>query len=242
MNPEAMAPYGMALQAYEGGDSGAELIIRREDGREAPLPVSYFFRAPSSPMDQAALVRCSGHVLDIGAGTGPHSLLLRQKGLAVTSIDVDPRAVRIMRRRGLEDVHCADIFEFRGRGFDTILMLGHGIGIVETIAGLDRFLHHAHGLLSGQGRILMDSLDVRVTEDPTDLAYQEFNKRAGRYRGEIRMQFEFQGKTGPWCGWLHVDAETLGDHARQAGWHYEVVHQEENGNYLAQLSKIRREE
>jgi hypothetical protein len=54
-------------------------------------------------------------------------------------------------------------------------MMGHGIGMVETLAGLDRFLAHARGWLSGDGQILLDSQDVRVTDDPKNLAYQGAN-------------------------------------------------------------------
>jgi len=119
------------------------------------------------------------------------------------------------------------------------LMLGHGIGMVETIAGLDRFVAYAPRLLCENGQVLLDSLDVRVTHDPSNLAYHETNRRAGRYIGEIRMQSEFQGKAGPYYGWLQVDAETLKEHAEPAGWRCEVVHQEANGNYLACLTGAR---
>ena len=146
MNPKAMEPFGMALLAYFEGDTTAELIIRRDDGEERPLPVSLFFRDPSefTPIDNAAMDHCIGHVLDVGAGTGLHGLVLQRKGLPVTAIDISPHAVNIMKQRGLMDVHCADIFEFQGGRFDTVLMMGHGIGMVETIAGLDRFLARVH--------------------------------------------------------------------------------------------------
>jgi hypothetical protein len=83
---------------------------------------------------------------------------------------------------------------------------------------------------------LFDSLDVRCTDNPTHLAYQEANRRAGRYFGEFRMQFEYQGKTGPLFGWLHVDPKTLADHAGRTGWACEVAFREDGGNYLARLT------
>jgi len=231
----------MALRAYFEGEATSELIIRRDDGLESPLPASLFFRDPSefTPIDNAAMERCTGHVLDAGAGTGVHSLFLQRKGLPVTAIDISIQAVNIMKQRDLRDVHCADILEFQGGCFDTLLMIGHGIGMVETLAGLDMFLAHAGGLLSGEGQVLLDSLDVRVTDDPRNLAYHEANRQAGRYIGEIRMQFEYQGKKGPYCGWLHIDPKTLKEHAAKAGWNCDVIIKEDSGEYLARLRKRR---
>jgi SAM-dependent methyltransferase len=239
MDPKAMQPYGAALLAYLEGDTGAALILRRDDGQEAPMPVSHFFRDPSAftPVENAAIRHCSGRVLDVGAGTGLHSLVLQQKGLRVTAIDVSAQAVAVMTRRGVKDVHCADLFTYEGGPFDTVLMMGHGIGTVETIAGLDRFLAHARGFLAEGGQVLLDSLDVRGTADPTNLAYQEANRRAGRYVGEIRLQLEYQGEKGPYCGWLHVDATTLKEHAGGAGWGCDVIAGQDGGDYLARLTK-----
>lgn len=173
--------WSLVYRAHQGrpeeagaAQKAATLILRRDDGHGAPLPVSHFFRPPSAftPIEEAALARCSGHVLDMGAGTGLHSLVLQEKGLRVTAVDISPQAVHIMAQRGVRDVHCAGLFEYQGGPFDTVLMMGHGIGMVKTLAGLDQFLAHARGWLSESGQVLLDSLDVRVTDDPKNLAYQ----------------------------------------------------------------------
>lgn len=237
MDPEAMTPHGRAMQAFINGDHDAQLIIHRDDGHTQPLPMAHFFRDPSAftTIENTALDLCSGPALDVGAGSGLHTLELQGRGVSVTAIDISPEAVNIMGKRGVRDVHCADIFMYRGGPYCTMILLGHGIGIVETVAGLDRFLVHVRELLSDDGQILLDSLDVRNTDDPLHLAYHEANRQAGRYIGETRLEFEYGGIRGPSCGWLHIDADTLNEHARTTGWRCDVVMQESSGEYLARL-------
>jgi len=234
-----MQPFGRALLAFLDGDASARVILRRDDGEEVVLPAAIFFRdeAGFTPIEESAIGLCEGRVLDIGAGAGSHSLVLQRRGYPVTAIDISPEAVTVAQRRGVVAASCADIFSFADGPFDTLLMLGHGIGMAETIAGLKHLLARAHSLLADTGQLLLDSLDVRVTDDAAHLAYHEANRSAGRYIGEIRMQFEFQDRTGPYCGWLQVDADTLREHAERAGWRCEVVHREEDGNYLARLRR-----
>ena len=241
MNPEAMEPFGKALRAFSRGERGAVLTVRRDDGHVSPLPAGHFFREQRqfTRLEAAALALCRGSVLDVGAGAGEHALLLRGEGREVTPIDISPQAVAIMKRRGLREARCVDVFDFRGGTFDTVLLLGHSIGMVGTIAGLDRFLAHVRGLVAPGGQILLDSLDVRVTDAPDNLAYHEANRSAGRYIGEIRMRFEFRNEAGPVFSWLQVDAETLSLRSAIAGWNCEVVHAEQNGEYLARLSRQR---
>ncbi len=238
MDPDAMTPHGLALLAYFQGEAAAQLIVRRDDGVEYPLPVSHFFRSAAefSAIEVAALRLCRGHVLDIGAGSGLHSLVMQSRGLAVTAIDISPQAVEMMVQRGVRDVHLADVFEFQGGPFDTLLMLGHGIGVVEDLEGLNRFLIHAQQLTRGDGQVLLHSLDVRRTDDPSNLAYHDANRRSGRYIGETRLQFEYRGEKGPYCGWLHVDPQTLAEQAQQTGWECETILGQENGDYLARLT------
>ena len=237
MDPAAMAPHGRALLAYAEGDSAATEIIRRDDGNEVSIPVSLFFRPPEQfwPVELAALARCEGRVLDVGAGSGLHTLALQARGLLVTAIDVSPEAVAVMRQRGVREARVGDIYGFSGGRFDTLLMLGHGIGMTETLAGLDRFLDHARRLTTAGGQLLVTSLDVRRSDAPENVAYREANRRAGRCVGETRIQIEFAGEAGPYCGWLHVDPETLTQHAAAAGWTCEILHSEETGDYLACL-------
>ena len=240
MNAEAMEPYGQALLDFFNGESLATIVAHRDDGLADDLPASVFFREPSgfSSIEQAALALCKGYVLDIGAGTGCHSLALQERGTRVLAIDVSPQAIEILSKRGVEQRQHADVFEFHEGPFDTLLMMMHGIGMVEDLAGLDRFLSHSHRLLKPDGQLLFDSLDVRCTDYPLHLAYQEANRRAGRYFGEIRLRFEYQGRMGPPFGWLHVDPGTLTDHAERMGWACRVVCRKDNGDYLAQLTPM----
>ena len=94
MDPKAMAPEGLAILAYLEGDRDAELVIHRDDGMDDSMPVGFFFRQPPDfdPVEKEAVDRCKGHVLDVGAGTGPHSLVLQERGLSVTAIDIIPEA------------------------------------------------------------------------------------------------------------------------------------------------------
>jgi SAM-dependent methyltransferase len=238
MDAEAMEPYGLALTNFFGGERSATLIIRRDDGYADDLPVSHYFREPPefSAIEEAALARCRGRVLDVGAGAGCHSLVLQDRGLPVTAVDVCPQAVDIMVQRGVREARVCDVFEYRGGPFDTVLMMDHGIGLVEHLSGLARFLGLAHQLVAPRGRILCDSMDVRSTDVPSDVAYQEANRRAGRYIGEIRTQLTYAGRSGPFFGWLQVDPQTLSEHAIRTGWLCRVFLWAESGDYLAQLT------
>jgi len=238
MNPEAMKPYGLALSDYDKGNLSATLIIYRDDGWREELPMSGFFRQPQEyDLERTALDLCYAHVLDVGAGTGIHSLFLQERGVAVCAIDISPEAVQIMRARGVSDVRQADILSFDDGEFDTVIMMGHGIGVVQDITGLRSFLKHAPGLLKPRGQILLTSLDVRCTNNPTHLEYQKRNLDSDRYFGEIRMQFEYRSVRGPSFGWLHVDAETLSSYASKTGWNCDVVQRQPDGNYLARLTR-----
>jgi len=233
----AMTPHGLALKAYFEGQMTAEITVRRDDGFEASLPAKHFFRSAAefSPLETAALRLCRGHILDIGAGSGIHSLALESTGLTVTAIDISPEAIEIMIRRGVKDTQHADMLNYQGGPYETILMLGHGIGITGDLDGLDKFLVYAHNLVTSDGQILLDSLDVRRSHEEQNLSYHKANQQAGRYIGETRIQMEYLGIKGPFFGWLHVDSLTLAEHAGQAGWNCEVIREEENREYLAKL-------
>ncbi len=241
MDPAAMKPFGLALLDFWRGDKSACIAICRDDGFAEEVPVGHFFLGPGkfTSLEKTALDQCRGCVLDAGAGTGHHSLALQSRGYRVCAIDVSSEAVQLMREAGVGDAREADVLRFDGGRFDTVLMMGHGIGMAADISGLHGLLKHLVILLKPNGQILLDSLDPRRTSEPLHLAYHESNRKAGRYFGEVRLQLRYKGQTGPVYGWLLIDPETLAKHALATGWAADILWRQADGNYLARLVRAR---
>jgi SAM-dependent methyltransferase len=162
-------------------------------------------------------------VLDAGAGTGRHSLLLNRRGLAVTSVDLAPINVAIMRRLGVPSPLCADVFRLPPNDYDTILMLNRGLGMCQRLDRFEQMLHQLATLLAPGGCVLADSTEMAVA------------RRSGSYPGDIRLRIRYMGQVSGWFEWLYVDAITMSDRSARAGWHAQVVHRE-GADFLAVLT------
>lgn len=235
-----MEPFGRALLDYHEGRTSSVLYVHRDDGLVEELPIAMFFRAPAqfTEDEQRILECCRSPVLDLGAGAGCHSLALQERGLRVTAIDISPQAVEVMTQRGIQDARNADAFDFGGGPFATILMAGRAVCMAGTLSGLDRLFIRIRRLLAPNGQVLLDSLDVRKTQDPRHLAYQDASRQAGRYVGEIRCHFEYGEHRGKEFSILHVDPDTLADHAARAGLKSEVIRLHAEGVYVARLDVV----
>jgi len=232
------APLGRALRDFTDGNASAALEVWRDGEREGPLPAAVFFRGVEemAPVEELALSLAEGRVLDVGASAGAHALALEAAGARVVAIDQSPVAVEIMRARGLRDARAADIFTFEDDApFDTLLLLMNGIGIAGTLGGLDRLLVRARKLLRPHGQVLCDSTDLRVSEDPAVLRQVEAKIAAGAYFGEVVYELRYGGLAGAPYPWLYVDPETLHDHARRAGFHDQILFEDEDRQFLARL-------
>lgn len=236
MNSECMLPYARSLLDYLGGDETAEVTVRRDDSHVDSLPASFFFRGALefSAIERKALELCKNRVLDVGGGAGAHSLVLQEREFEVCAIDISPECCEAMRERGVIDVRCEDVFDFEEEPFDTILIMDHGIGMVETLPRLAEFLERVRELTRPGGQILLDSIDVTRTTKEEHLAYHGRMRRAGRYFGEVRLRFEYKGLVGPEFGWLHVDPDALAEQASAAGLSFRTELEDE-GDYLARL-------
>ena len=228
--------FGQALIDYYNGETGATLDYCRDDGHVDSIPVGLFFRGVTDmPSDKISISECQGRILDIGAGTGLHALHLQEQGFAVCAIDVLETACEIMKVNGIKDVRCVDISNFNEKPFDTVLVLGRTIGNVGTLAGLRGFVANLQKLVTSNGKVVINSLNPKYTDDPCHIAYQQLNVKNNRYIGEVRMHFEYKGFKGPQFNWLNVDDESLKAIANETGWKCNIILQEENGNYLIQL-------
>lgn len=243
MNPTPWDALGQAFLDYLNGDKTAAVRFHSEYWEVDEAPVSLFFRdsGPPRPLEDRAVELCRGRILDAGAGAGIHALALQRLGFKVCAIDVSPLAVEVMVERGLSEAHCADIFSFDPLiPFDTLLLLMNGIGIVENLEGLQRFLERAHTLLRPDGQILLDSSDPRTQIEANEKPPWESKSKTGVYWGETQFQIEYKGKMGEPFGWLFVDSETLAQHARQTGWTCQVLRWDKDGRYLARLIRAKR--
>ena len=189
------------------------------------------------PSDTISISECQGRILDIGAGTGIHSLHLQKAGFTVCAIDVLETACEIMKRNGIKDVRCTDISGFNEKPFDTVLVLGRTIGNVGNLSGLRAFLTELQKLVSDKGKVLITSLDPGYTDDPRHLTYQQLNVENNRYPGEVRLNFNYKGNKGPQFNWLNIGCEAQKDIAYETGCKCNILLQEANGNYLAKLEK-----
>lgn len=238
MDLDPWKPHAAAMQAYHEGKHDAVLVVY-DDFERDEVPVSYFFRSPDQfpPLERVALDLCRGRVLDVGAGSGCHSLALQERGFEVTAIEILPALVRILRERGVRDVRTATWMDVEAPPFDTVLMMMNGIGLTETLPGLRRFFSEARRLVRPGGQVLADSTDVRLRLDVEAGRTGALERPDGRYVGELHFQVEYEGRKGEPFPQLYVDAATLSRYARQEGWSCEIVlDPDQYGNYLARLT------
>lgn len=226
-NPDIL---GEALSDYFYQGKAAPLLLHTSYGTTEDMPVDWFFRDEEDfpALELEALHMCKGNILDIGAGAGSHALYLQQQGLTVTALDISPRAAWIMSERGVYNVRCTPYHEFREAGFDTILLLMNGIGVIGHLHALSQFLDHMRQLLKPHGQILFDSSDITYL-------YEDQSLPADKYFGEISYQFEYKGVKAPWFDWLYVDPSTMLSEAERAGWQGKLLYQDQQDQYVMRL-------
>ena len=222
---------------YLKGEEDACCILRRDDGiAYPPIYARQFFYPDGLPeLDRIAVERCTGRVLDIGAGAGSHSLAIQDRGLEVTSIDISAKAVKVMSQRGCRDARVGDVFDSYSAPFDTVLVILN-IGIVQNLDGLARFFKQLGTLMTDKGQLITDSIDPRNSEDQSYRKYTQDKIAKGRYLGERTLRFEYKDQTSDWFEWMHIDPETLGQYVAQAG--YSMKHLGSDGKrYLVSIAK-----
>jgi len=204
-------------------------------GEADDIRISYFFRTHDEmpELEKKALHLCSGKILDIGAGSGSHSLYLQENGEDVTALDIKQGFVDVMKKRGVKNVICSDIFDYKGQGFDTLLMLMNGIGFTKNFEGLTVFLKSAKKLLNPGGQIILDSSDLMYLYEEEDGSYAiNLNEE---YYGEVMYQIEYNNIKGEPFQWLYIDFDNLSLYADQVGFSCEKIFENNHYNYLARL-------
>lgn len=224
--------YGEALRDYYHKKDVAPLLLYTNKNLNEPeeMPVDLFFRNPDEfpEQEQIALALCDGRVLDIGAGVGSHSLYLQSLGVDVTALELSKAACELMEIRGVKNVLNENIFDYQGEKFDTLLFLMNGIGLVETIQGLQKLFDHVKALLNPGGQLIFDSSDISYY-------YAAGKKKPQHYFGEINFQYEYKKQKGQPFGWLYIDQNELIKIGNQAGWVVQILDEDDHHQYLARM-------
>jgi len=229
-------PMGAAINDYFRNGRAAKLRVFSSQFDEDEIPVADLFRDYEQMpyLEKMALGLAHGRILDVGAGSGCHSVVLQGMGKEVTAIDISPLSVAVMKERGV-DARQTDLFDesFTGR-YDTILMLMNGSGIIGTTENMPRFFSRMKQLLAPNGYILMDSSDLKYLYEDEDGSFDI--DLAGDYYGQLDYRMQYKNIKGETFDWLYIDFQTLSYYAEQNGFKAELVEQGDHYDYLAKLS------
>ncbi len=229
-------PMGAAINDYFRNGRAAKLRVFSSQFDEDEIPVADLFRDYEQMpyLEKMALGLAHGRILDVGAGSGCHSVVLQGMGKEVTAIDISPLSVAVMKERGV-DARQTDLFDesFTGR-YDTILMLMNGSGIIGTTENMPRFFSRMKQLLAPDGYILMDSSDLKYLYEDEDGSFDI--DLAGDYYGQLDYRMQYKNIKGETFDWLYIDFQTLSYYAEQNGFKAELVEQGDHYDYLAKLS------
>jgi len=228
-------PMGAAIQDYHKYGKADTLIVRSSMFDDDEIPVKDLFReyADMPELEQLALNEASGRILDVGAGSGCHSLALQKMGKSSVAIDISGLSVEVMNERGI-DARCVDFYDedFKEK-FDTILLLMNGTGIVGNLDNMPQFFSRLRSLLNPGGRVLIDSSDLKYLYEDEDGVLEI--DLADDYYGLVDYQMAYKDIEGDSFEWLYVDYGTLSYYAEEYGFKAELLAEGEHYDYLASL-------
>jgi SAM-dependent methyltransferase len=230
-------PFGAAVKDYQYSFFNWKKKIRvysSISGREA-IPLKHLFRNyhQMPEIEKTALSSCSGKILDVGACAGSHALHLQSIGANVTALEISPGCCEVMHKRGVRNVICADIFDYSGEKFDSILLLMNGIGIAGTISGLEKLLMHLKSLLNPGGKIIFDSSDIDYAFYEADGSkWVDLNKS---YYGEVQYTLAYKNIRGKPFNWLFIDSKKMEEIAHKNQFSFSMLAEGNHYDYLGLL-------
>ncbi|MFI3295158.1 MAG: methyltransferase domain-containing protein [Rikenellaceae bacterium] len=235
--PSSLDPMGHAICDFLRDGRCDRLRLFSSDFEEDEFPVSDLFRTfEQMPLlERVALERARGRILDVGAGSGCHSLALQGMGKDVMAIDISALSIEAVRAQGVLKAELVNFYDpsLLG-GYDTILMLMNGTGFIGKIEGIGRFFDRLSDLLALGGEVLIDSSDLRYLYEDEDGSFEV--DLMGEYYGEIDFQMQYRDVVGERFDWLYLDFDSLSFYAEQFGFRAELIESGCHYDYLASLT------
>ncbi|MCB0462974.1 MAG: class I SAM-dependent methyltransferase [Flavobacteriaceae bacterium] len=227
--------FGNALRDYHNNNYTEDLITSTNISEDDDLPLPYLFRNFSEmpELEKQALQLAKGTVLDVGCGSGSHSLYLQENGFNVKAIDVSKGAIEVARDRGVTHIELKGLLD-ETETFDTILLLMNGTGIFQELSQISTYLKHLKSLLNPKGQILIDSSDIQyMYEDEDGGLWIDTN---ANYYGELDYFLSYKGEDEDPMKWLYIDFPRLKLACESVGLKCEKVMDGEHFDYLAKIT------
>jgi len=225
--------FGKALYDFWTDNQPEDMITWTHLTGEEILPVVYLFRdfEQMPETEQIALQNATGKILDVGAGSGIHSLWLQAQGKNVVALEYSPISCRLMQERGVKQIVQQDFFNYSPEiKFDTLLFLMNGVGIVQKAKYLDRLFGQIDRLMQAGGKALIHSSDLKYLY-ASETGYQ---MPTNDYYGDVRFFVKYKGQTESF-DWTYIDENTLRIFARQHGFTTQKLHESEEGDFLLEV-------
>lgn len=224
--------FGKAIYDHHFKSKNEKFFTSTSISDKEELPLEYLFRnfEQMPKLEQLALELSRGNILDIGCGTGSHSLYLQNKNFNVRSIDSSSMCIDVAKDRGILNASATHLLQEQGR-YDSILLLMNGTGIFETFDKSKLYLNHLKDLLNPGGQILIDSSDIIYMFPEEDKP-----SRSDRpYYGELDY-FLHYGNDTETLKWLYLDEITFARLCAECGMKLELIQRGEHFDYLAKLT------
>ena len=232
-------PMGAAIYDYYRNGNADVLRVFSSQFEEDEIPVEDLFREfeDMPELEKLALELADGDILDVGAGSGCHSLALQKMGKRSVAIDISPLSVEVMKERGVDACQINLYDESFCMQFDTVLMLMNGTGIIGTLDNMPVFFNRMRQLLKPDGSILIDSSDLRYLFEEEDGSLMI--DLADDYYGLLDYQMQYKDVLGEPFDWLYVDFDTLAFYAEENGFSAELLAEGDHYDYLARLTCVK---
>ena len=199
-------------------------IVEREDGFIAATDATKYFRSRADwPSEEVwACDEVKGRVLDIGCAAGRHAVDLWERGIEVVGLEPSRGAADVARDRGIPVIDGrVDALTGDHGTFDTFLMLGNNLGLLESREHSEFVLERLADVARSGARILATGQDPH----PTDAA-----------RGHLRMRVRDRYVASDWFDWLELSPGELAELVEPTSWTLDEVRPGDGHGYLAVMS------